>query len=180
MARSRREQRGHIDIWPGFVDALSTLLMVFIFVSVVFVLGQFFLNQLLEGKDTKLASLERTIAQLSEQLDMEEATTAELRLSVSRLSSDLQAARSAREDALAEAGAAGAERDRLRQQMFLLEDEKALLNQTLSEMRIEADRAGELEQELEAHHRRRVRPGPERLAGIDHDLHLRPRRRCLP
>jgi chemotaxis protein MotB len=62
MIRARRPLRQHPDIWPGFVDALSTLLMVIIFVLVVFVLAQFFLNQLLQGKDTQLQNLEQAIA----------------------------------------------------------------------------------------------------------------------
>ena len=55
MARARRALRQTSTIWPGYVDALSTLLLVIIFLLVVFVLAQFFLNQLLQGKDTKLA-----------------------------------------------------------------------------------------------------------------------------
>ena len=84
MARARRESRYSVDIWPGFVDALSTLLLGFIFLLVVFLLGQFFLNQLLQGKDTRLHSLEQSIAQLTSELDLEQATNAELRQSVRR------------------------------------------------------------------------------------------------
>ena len=39
MARSRRDSRQQVDIWPGFVDALSTLLLSIIFLLVVFVLA---------------------------------------------------------------------------------------------------------------------------------------------
>ena len=69
MVRARRALRQHPDIWPGFVDALSTLLLVIIFLLVVFVLAQFFLNQLLQGKDTQLQSLEQAIAELTDQLE---------------------------------------------------------------------------------------------------------------
>ena len=149
MARSRREQRSHTDIWPGFVDALSTLLLVLIFVLVVFVLGQFFLNQLLAGKDTRLQELEANIAALAAELDLEQAAGAELRLSVTRLTGDLQAAQSDREDALGMLAEVEAERDEFRDQLFLIEDEQALLTQTLNEMRVEADRAEALEAELQ-------------------------------
>ena len=82
MAHSRRDQRQpNADIWPGFVDALSTLLLVIIFLLVVFVLGQFFLGQLLAGKDSKLLSLEQAISELTDQLSLEQATNAELRRS---------------------------------------------------------------------------------------------------
>ena len=49
MARSRRS-REQVDIWPGFVDAISTLLLSIIFLLIVFVLGQFFLGQMLQGR----------------------------------------------------------------------------------------------------------------------------------
>jgi chemotaxis protein MotB len=149
MARFRREQRSHTDIWPGFVDALSTLLLVLIFVLVVFVLGQFFLNQLLAGKDTRLQELEANIAALAAELDLEQAAGAELRLSVTRLTGDLQAAQSDREDALGLLAEVEAERDEFRDQLFLIEDEQALLTQTLNEMRVEAARAEALEAELQ-------------------------------
>ncbi|MGH6887012.1 MAG: peptidoglycan-binding protein, partial [Geminicoccales bacterium] len=71
MARSRREPQHTVNIWPGFVDALSTLLLAITFVLVTFVLGQFFLNQLLQGKDTQLQNLEQAISQLTEQLNLE-------------------------------------------------------------------------------------------------------------
>jgi chemotaxis protein MotB len=149
MARLRRELRYATDIWPGFVDALSTLLLVIIFLLVVFVLGQFFLSQLLQGKDTKLASLETAVAELTRQLDLEESTTAELRLSVSQLSSDLQSAFADRDDTAALLAETESERDQFRDQLFLVQDEKAALTQTLDQLRQEAARAGDLQAELE-------------------------------
>src|SRR6187397_1535307 len=97
MARARRELR-HIDQWPGYVDALSTLLLAITFLLVVFVLSQFFLNQMLQGKDTKLKRLEASINQLTSQLDAEQSTNSELRLSVAQLSADLQGAQADRDD----------------------------------------------------------------------------------
>jgi len=55
LARSRRD-RG-VDYWPGFVDALSTLVLGIIFLLTVFVVVQFFLSQEVAGKDTALARL---------------------------------------------------------------------------------------------------------------------------
>ena len=54
MARRRHGQRAPYEIWPGFVDALTTLLLVIIFLLVVFVLAQFFLSQALSGRDAAL------------------------------------------------------------------------------------------------------------------------------
>ena len=60
LARSRRE-RG-IDYWPGFVDALSTLMLGIMFLLSVFVVVQFFLSQEVTGKDTALQRLNAQIA----------------------------------------------------------------------------------------------------------------------
>jgi chemotaxis protein MotB len=149
MARARRELRHNAETWPGFVDALSTLLLVIIFLLVVFVLAQFFLNQLLQGKDTQLQSLEQAISQLTEQLNLEQATSSELRLSVSQLSSDLQSALADRDDTAALLAEVETERDQFRDQVFLLEDEQALLNQTLSALRENVAQNEGLQAELE-------------------------------
>ena len=61
MALSRRARRS-VDIWPGFVDALATLIMVIVFLLMIFVLAQFFLGQALSGRqkalETRLARME--------------------------------------------------------------------------------------------------------------------------
>lgn len=66
---SRRGER--IDYWPGFVDALSTLLLSIIFVLSIFVLGQFMLSQELSGRDTALQRLNRQIRELTDLLALE-------------------------------------------------------------------------------------------------------------
>jgi len=68
LARSRRE-RG-IDYWPGFVDALSTLILGIVFLLSVFVVVQFFLSQEVSGKDTALQRLNAQLAQLTEMLSL--------------------------------------------------------------------------------------------------------------
>lgn len=149
MARSRRDQRqSSVDIWPGFVDALSTLLLVIIFLLVVFVLGQFFLGRLLEGKDSKLLSLEQAIAELTDQLSLEEDTNEKLRLSVAKLTSDLQAATADRDENSASLADIQAERDDYRDQLITLEEDKKLLAQTLSELRQDDGRTDDLEADL--------------------------------
>src|ERR1043165_2348436 len=76
LARSRRE-RG-IDFWPGFVDALSTLILGIVFLLSVFVIVQFFLSQEVTGKDTALARLNAQLAQLTEMLSLEKVGKANL------------------------------------------------------------------------------------------------------
>ncbi|MGH1478821.1 MAG: peptidoglycan -binding protein [Geminicoccales bacterium] len=149
MARSRRDQRQNgADIWPGFVDALSTLLLVIIFLLVVFVLGQFFLSRLLEGKDSKLLSLEQAISELNDQLSLEQDTNAQLRRSVAQLTSDLQTATLDRDQNNANLSEITAERDEYRDQLIVLEEDKKLLAQTLAELRQDQEQNDDIETDL--------------------------------
>lgn len=91
MASIGRRSRRHLDIWPGFVDALSTLLMVIIFVLMVFLLAQFYLGQALSGRDQALERLGRQINELTELLSLERRANSDLRLNVAQLSTELQA-----------------------------------------------------------------------------------------
>ena len=76
MARARRERT--IDYWPGFVDALSTLVLGIIFLLTVFVVVQFFLSQEVAGKDTALVRLNAQIAQLTDLLSLEKTGKVDL------------------------------------------------------------------------------------------------------
>ncbi len=87
---ARRSRSATADIWPGFVDALATLLMVIIFLLTIFVLAQFFLSELLAGRDQALKRLQTSIAELTEMLGLERRANVELRGTVARLSSQLQ------------------------------------------------------------------------------------------
>ncbi len=85
------------NTWPGFVDALSTLLLAIIFLLVVFVLSHFVLNQALTGRDQELSRLNRQIAELSELLALEQEATSGMRTTVSQLSASLQESTRARD-----------------------------------------------------------------------------------
>ena len=78
LARARRGQRG-FNYWPGFVDALSTMLLVIIFLLSVFMLAQFFLSREVTGKDTALDKLNQQIEQLTSLLALERADKADRR-----------------------------------------------------------------------------------------------------
>jgi chemotaxis protein MotB len=96
-AVARRAQRS-TNIWPGFVDALATLLLVIMFLVMVFVLAQFFLNEALSGRDAALQKLESQVSELAELLGLERAQSADLRLNVAQLSEELQASVALRDD----------------------------------------------------------------------------------
>lgn len=91
MAALSRRNRNRADIWPGFVDALASLLMVIIFLLLVFVLAQFFLGEALSGRDDALKKLDREVAELVDMLALERKANTSLRNDVSRLSGELQA-----------------------------------------------------------------------------------------
>ena len=91
MPALSRRNRHRSDIWPGFVDALASLLMVIIFLLLVFVLAQFFLGEALSGRDNALKKLDREVAELVDMLALERKANTKLRGDVSRLSGELQA-----------------------------------------------------------------------------------------
>ncbi|MDA0339187.1 MAG: peptidoglycan -binding protein [Proteobacteria bacterium] len=94
----QRGGRGSGEHWPGFVDALSSLLLVIIFLLSMFVLAQFFLGQALNGRDAELVELNETIAELTQTLAMEREETATLRLNLLQLSASLQSSNMTREE----------------------------------------------------------------------------------
>jgi chemotaxis protein MotB len=92
MPSYARRARRTVDVWPGWVDALSTLLIIIIFVLLVFVIGQFYLGQALTGRDNALAALNKQVAQIGDMLNVERKARADLELTLGRLTSDLQSA----------------------------------------------------------------------------------------
>ena len=58
-------------IWPSFVDALASLLIVIIFILMIFVISQYYISQKLSGKDQALIQLEAKILEITNQLSIE-------------------------------------------------------------------------------------------------------------
>ncbi len=110
---ARTPSRREINVWPGWVDALSSLIMVIIFVLLVFVIGHFFLAHALTGRDERLERLSQRLADLTELLALERTANTDLRTSMSRLSGELRAAAAARDGLAADLAAVRAERDAL-------------------------------------------------------------------
>ena len=86
MAVGVRRQRAAPDIWPGFVDAISALLIIMIFVLIVFALAQFFLSADLSNRNDALQRLNREVVDLAEMLGIERGANADLRDDLSRTS----------------------------------------------------------------------------------------------
>ena len=96
MALARRGRGRHIDYWPGFVDALSTMLLAIIFLLSVFMLAQFFLAREVTGKDTALTKLNRQVEELTSLLALERAGKQAADTSVASLTATLETANTER------------------------------------------------------------------------------------
>ncbi|MGD0720166.1 MAG: peptidoglycan -binding protein [Roseiarcus sp.] len=111
MALGRSRRIDSVNYWPGFVDALSTMLLVIIFLLSVFMLAQFFLSREVSGKDTAMAKLNRQIEELTNLLAMERTAKNDAQSSLGLLSATLDASKQeqARLQGLLAQGAANAE-----------------------------------------------------------------------
>ncbi|HEY1735645.1 MAG TPA: peptidoglycan -binding protein [Methylovirgula sp.] len=90
LARTRRQPR-HIDYWPGFVDALSTMLLAITFLLSVFMLAQFFLAREVTSKDTVLDRLHKQIDELTSLLALERAGKSDAENQLAALAATLDA-----------------------------------------------------------------------------------------
>ncbi|MBT5940008.1 MAG: peptidoglycan -binding protein [Rhodospirillaceae bacterium] len=98
MAALSRRNQHRTDIWPGFVDALATLLMVIIFLLMIFVIAQFFLSETLTSRDQALDRLRGQVSELADLLNLERKANATLRTNMAQLSDELSASVSLRDD----------------------------------------------------------------------------------
>lgn len=96
LARGRRSERG-FDYWPGFVDALSTLILAVVFLLSVFVVVQYVLSQEVSGKDKALERLNAQIAQLTDLLSLEKLGKLNLDEQLSQMRAGLAAAEGERD-----------------------------------------------------------------------------------
>src|SRR5580693_434102 len=96
LARARRNETG-FNYWPGFVDALSTLVLSIVFLLSVFLVVQFFLSQEVTGKDKALEELNAKIAQLSDLLSLEKLGKTNLDDQVAQLRAGLASAEGERD-----------------------------------------------------------------------------------
>jgi len=118
--RTLAHRRRTLDIWPGFVDALSSLILVMVFVLLIFSVGQFVLSQTLSGKNKALADLTSQIAELAKTLSLAQDTNKKLDAQTKELSASL--------------GQATNERDALKTQLTNVQTEAAKLNADIAAM----------------------------------------------
>ncbi len=93
MALSRRTgTRFQSSIWPGFVDAMTGLLLVLMFVLTIFMVVQFVLTERITGQETELDALAGEVAALAQALGLEERESAQLEARLGALNTSLTAA----------------------------------------------------------------------------------------
>ena len=129
MSTLARRQRRSADIWPGFVDALTSLIMVMIFVLLIFAIGQFALSDTLAGKNQALDALNARVAELARNLSLSESDKRALDQRVAELSASL--------------GSSQAERERLGGELSAATDQARLLGNDIAALQ-------ELKRQLEA------------------------------
>ncbi|MFQ5561945.1 MAG: peptidoglycan -binding protein [Parvularculaceae bacterium] len=169
---ARRRSRSDANIWPGFVDGLSTLLLVLMFVLSIFVVAQFYLGERLTSvkdelaeKDSELARLIAQVDSLNEQLGLAQQEKENLEIRVLALEDTI----AAKDEELASLGAAlaaseaavAASAEELEAEKALTEDQKsqiATLNAQIAALRrqlaslqeaLEAAEAKDLEQQAQ-------------------------------
>eukprot|EP01036_Dinobryon_divergens_P058883 gene58883-78569_t len=159
LSRSRRSQV--TNYWPGFVDALSSLLLVIIFLLSLFMLTQFFLGQEIQGKDSAMTRLNSQIAELTDLLQLERGNNADLTTNLATLQATLSTATAQRDklqtqiagigagDSGKDAQIAGLTTDLAKEKDLSSEAaaQVALLNQQLAALRLQI---GALENALDA------------------------------
>lgn len=160
LARGRRGDR-RIDYWPGFVDALSTLLLAIMFLLSVFVLAQFLLSREISGKDEVLNRLNSQINELTQLLALEKSNSQDTEDALANLQASLSAAEAeksrlehllsqgagAGEAATARVGELSGELDNERQVSQRALSQVELLNQQIAALR---KQIGALEEALNA------------------------------
>ena len=135
MSSLAGRRRRNLDIWPGFVDALTSLIMVMVFVLLIFSIGQFVLSDTLAGKNRALDSLNSQLADLAKTLSLTQdknrnldAKVAELAASLTSTTTDRDALKGQLDTARSEAERLGADIAALQQLKAQLEGEVAKLS----------------------------------------------------
>ena len=149
LARSRRDSG--LNYWPGFVDALSTLLLGIIFLLTTYVVVQFYLTQQITGKDTALTRLNAQIAQLSELLSLEKSGKASIEEELTQLRANLAAAENDRDrfKGLYE-GAGGDAQGKVTALTSSLETEKRISSRALAQVEVLNQQIAALRRQLSA------------------------------
>lgn len=146
MSTLAARRRRPVDFWPGFVDALSALLMVLVFLLMVFTVGQFVLSDALSGRDRALERLGAELAELGRLLSMEREAKAAARQRGEELAASLASVTAERDGLQTELAQTRAERDARHAEATRLAADLAALGELKRQLEAEvAQRLAELE-----------------------------------
>jgi chemotaxis protein MotB len=137
MALSRGRRYEPVNYWPGFVDALSTMLLVIIFLLSVFMLAQFFLSREVTGKDEALVKLNRQIEELTNLLALERTQKGADEIKIANLTATLDSAENdARrlKDEAAQSAAAAAAQGQASAAARALDEQRSISARALAEV----------------------------------------------
>jgi chemotaxis protein MotB len=153
MALSRGRRYEPVNYWPGFVDALSTMLLVIIFLLSVFMLAQFFLSREVSGKDEALARLNQQIEELTNLLALERTQKSSDETKISSLTATLDSAEREQKrlnDAAAEGAAAADAGARAAAATTALDEQKDISARALAEVDVLNQQIAALRKQLAA------------------------------
>ena len=150
MPRGRTGRRIGGDYWPGFVDAMATLLLVMTFLLSVFMLAQYFVTQEASSKDTALQRLNAQIAELTEILALERSEKRSLEEELAALSASLDQARAERDQLQNRLSQAGARGETAEERLSALREELEALRRQISELSAALEDSEAREEEAKA------------------------------
>ncbi len=153
MALSRGRRYEAVNYWPGFVDALSTMLLVIIFLLSVFMLAQFFLSREVTGKDEALVRLNQQIEELINLLALERTQKNSDETKIATLTATLDTAEREQKrlkDAAAEGAAAADAGARAAAATSALDEQKDISAKALAQVDVLNQQIASLRKQLAA------------------------------
>jgi chemotaxis protein MotB len=137
---SRARRRAHQDYWPGFVDVLSTLLLVVTFLMSMFMIAQYFASQESSGKDSALAKLAKQLSSLTELLALERSRNKSAQEEIASLTTTLGATDKEKNRLAGLLGAAGDKGNSSDQRIVALtgevDEQKKISSQALAQVEL--------------------------------------------
>ncbi|KQT19045.1 hypothetical protein ASG40_15370 [Methylobacterium sp. Leaf399] len=150
MASLRTRRDRSLNVWPGYVDALATLLLAVVFLLTIFVVGQFFLSQEITGRDTVLNRLTRQIADLTDLLALERSNKRAQEESAANLRSTLTATEADRDRLQVLAEGAQGSGSRVEERDKQIAVERANTNRALSQVDLLNEQIAAMRRQLAA------------------------------
>ncbi|MCJ2127722.1 peptidoglycan -binding protein [Methylobacterium sp. E-045] len=150
MASLRTRRDRSLNVWPGYVDALATLLLAVVFLLTIFVVGQFFLSQEITGRDSVLNRLNRQIADLTDLLALERSNRRAQEEKASNLRTTLLGTEAERDKLKEQAGVAASGNDRQGELDKQLVAERATNARAASQIDLLNEQIGAMRRQLAA------------------------------